>query len=222
MQIELIKTQRFKFINYCPVVVDYENKTCILIDPSWEKRKFQDFVANNNLRVDAILLTHHHLDHSHLAHYLSKKYDCPVYMGSAEIEYYGFDCNKLNSIYPYQNIINIGHFPSVIIHQTPGHTFGGICYQIDNALFTGDTLFNEGCGFCHTKGGNAGMMFDSLSYLKKVISNEVIVYPGHRFHHDLGASFGEVKKMNIYLNIEDRNEFIQFRSRKIKGLLNFR
>lgn len=174
MHIEIIKTKRFRFINYCPVVVDSENKTCILIDPSWEKRKFQDFVTQNGLRVSAILVTHHHLDHSHLAHYFAKYYECPVYMSSAEITYYGFRCHKLEPIYPIQNLINIENFPSIIVHQTPGHTFGGLCFQIENALFTGDTLFNEGCGFCHTKGGDAGMMFDSLHYLKQVIPNEVL------------------------------------------------
>ncbi|WP_255464314.1 MBL fold metallo-hydrolase [Legionella sp. PC997] len=222
MYIEIIKTQRFKFINYCPVVVDTENKTCIFIDPSWEKRKFQNFVTRNELRVVAILLTHHHLDHSHLANYFAKYYECPVFMSSSEIEYYGFQCHNLKAIYPFQNLLNLEHLPSIIIHQTPGHTFGGLCFQIDNVLFTGDTLFNEGCGFCHSKGGDAGMMFDSLNYLKKMIPDEVLVYPGHRYHHDLGQCFSEVKKMNIYLNIEDRNDFIQFRTRKTKGLLNFR
>ena len=222
MQVEMLITQRFKFINYCPVIVDDENKSCILIDPSWEKRKFQDFIQEKNLEVVAILLTHHHLDHTHLANYFSNKFDCPVYMNSAEIEYYGFDCHRLKPIYPDQTILNIKQFPTVIVHNTPGHTFGGLCYQIDNALFTGDTLFNEGCGFCHTKGGHPGMMFDSLSYLKRVIADNVIIYPGHRFHNELGQKFADVKKMNIYLNINDKDEFIRFRSQKGKNFLNFR
>lgn len=222
MRIELIKTQRFFFINYCPIIIDDDSDCCILVDPAWEKRKLMDYISDHGLQVRAILLTHHHLDHSHLANYFAKKYQCPVYMSSTEMEYYHYKCKNLQPIYPNQQVLTLDNFPSIILHHTPGHTIGGICYQVENALMTGDTLFNEGCGICYARGGDPGMMFDSLNYLKKVVANSVQIYPGHRFHHDLGQRFAEVKKMNIYLNIDDRDEFIRFRSRRTSGLLNFK
>lgn len=221
MNIEMIKTKRFTFINYCPLVYDQNTKQAVLIDPAWEISLFKEKLNQLGLTLQAILLTHHHLDHSHLSNKLAKMYDVPVYMSQREIDFYEFDCYRLLGILPQQTFIELNNM-TIQIHHTPGHTMGGVCYQINDCLFTGDTLFNEGCGFCHTRGGCPGMMYESLSNLKKVIDDTVKIYPGHQYHSELGMPFAEVKKRNIYLNIDNKQEFIAFRSQKKSGILKFK
>ena len=43
------------------------------------------------------------------------------------------------------DIINVGNLKIKVIH-TPGHTEGGVCYLIEDKLFSGDTLFRESIG----------------------------------------------------------------------------
>ncbi|MCW8483267.1 MBL fold metallo-hydrolase [Fluoribacter dumoffii] len=222
MQVELLKTKRFSFINYCPLIVDQNSNSAILIDPAWEQTSFKQRLDELGVQLSAILLTHHHLDHSHLANTLAKEYDVPVYMSQREIDYYDFDCYRLQGILPQQQIITLGTHMTVLVHHTPGHTMGGVCYQIEDNLFTGDTLFNEGCGFCHTRGGCPGMMYESLSHLKRVIDDSIKVYPGHEYHSELGLTFAQVKQRNIYLNIDNKQDFIAFRMQKKSGVLKFR
>lgn len=222
MNVELIKTKCFNFINYCPLIIEPKTNDAVIIDPAWELAAFKEKVDQVELNLQAILLTHHHLDHSHLANTLAKHYDVPVYMSQQEIDYYGFNCYRLEGVLPQQTVISLTNEMTILVHHTPGHTMGGVCYQIQDHLFTGDTLFNEGCGFCHTRGGCPGMMYESLRYLKKVIADSVKVYPGHKYKSALGLSFSEVMKRNIYLNIDNKQDFIAFRMQKKSGVLKFR
>lgn len=66
-----------------------------------------------------------------------------------------------------------------ILH-TPGHTSGSICLynQNRNIFISGDTLFYGSWGRTDL-GGSDEMIFKSLARLKKEISPEAIVYPGH-------------------------------------------
>ena len=61
--------------------------------------------------------------------------------------------------------------------HTPGHTPGGVCYRVGDALFTGDTLFCGGIGRIDL-GGNRKDMLASLQRLA-ALPGDADVYPGH-------------------------------------------
>lgn len=218
LNLETIQTCNSPFINYCPLI--YNFKEVILIDPSWEFDKFISFFDSKQLKPVAVLLTHHHLDHSHLADEFAKTFNIPVYISVEEAVYYNFLCTNLKYIYPDDKLLKINNFIIMVI-KTPGHTFGGICYLIDNYLFTGDTLFIEGCGICSGIGGSSKMMYNSLHYLKTHISKKTLIYPGHKFKNDIGQEFSFVLQHNIYLNFNNCDDFQKFRDRSINNHLNF-
>ena len=62
--------------------------------------------------------------------------------------------------------------------ETPGHTNGSVCYLVDNALFTGDTLFYESIGRTDFATGNSFQMQKSLKKLFS-LEGDYKVYPGH-------------------------------------------
>ena len=64
--------------NYCYLVMDKHTKDAILIDPAFEKKNISSTIESSNAKVQAILITHGHKDHIHLAHYFSKLYHCPI------------------------------------------------------------------------------------------------------------------------------------------------
>jgi len=62
-----------------------------------------------------------------------------------------------------------------VLH-TPGHTLGGACYQVDDVLFTGDTLFAHGYGRTDLYGGDFRQLMQSL---RRLLRMRIHIYPGH-------------------------------------------
>ena len=63
--------------------------------------------------------------------------------------------------------------------HTPGHTTGSLCYLIEDALFTGDTLFGGGCGRLFE--GSPKQMYDALNSRIKPLPPQTKVYFGHEY-----------------------------------------
>jgi hydroxyacylglutathione hydrolase len=215
-----IKVSKLLFKNYCYLIINTDNKKAILIDPAWEMEKIERQLELHQVTLASILLTHHHFDHVNLADSLAKKYHVPVMISKTEIEYYGFSCH---------NLVSITQTSDMTIEQieilalfTPGHTRGAISYLVADNLFSGDTLFIEGCGICTGRGGDPSQMFDSLSYLKAIIPIGTKIYPGHSYGQEPGLPFSYLLQNNIYLQFNNKQQFINFRMRKNqKGFYNF-
>ena len=60
----------------------------------------------------------------------------------------------------------------------PGHTPGGVGYRIENALFTGDTIFHRGYGRTDMPGGDFSALRASLRRILHM-HEDLILYPGH-------------------------------------------
>lgn len=84
---------------------------------------------------------------------------------------------------------------------TPGHTAGGICFLLKDSLFTGDTIFMEGCGICNLDGGSPEKMFESIQKLKGFVSNDIKVFAGHSYGRQQGIKWKELLSENLYLAI---------------------
>lgn len=173
IKIYSIRNLNKDYISYSYIIVNKTNKKGIIIDPAYSINKINEIIKNNNIKILAVLLTHHHHDHSNLANHIAKKYSSIVYMSHNEISYYKCSCTNLTPIKD-ESRFSIGEINITPIF-TPGHTKGSVSYLIGNNLFTGDTLFIEGCGICSTKGGNPELMFKSLKRLKKIIEPNIQV-----------------------------------------------
>lgn len=207
------------FINYTYVVVDADTKEAIVVDPGWEFDKITDFLFKTGSVLKGVLLTHHHFDHVQLAPDLATAFNVPVFMSTIESEIYNYSCVNLLRISPEQEF-SAGRI-KVFPYHTPGHTQGSTCFGINNNLFTGDTVFIEGCGICGEEG--AAAMFDSLEKLRTRIHPETRIYPGHSYGAQPGVAFKQVLRENIYFNLHEMNRFVAFRTRKNqKGIFNFR
>jgi glyoxylase-like metal-dependent hydrolase (beta-lactamase superfamily II) len=122
-----------------------------------------------------------------------------------------YSCENLHWVEDQQSIL-VGKIPVKVV-LTPGHSSGGVCYWADGDLFTGDTLFSEGCGICDQAGGSPSAMFDSFQKLRNLIPRETRIWPGHSFGKEPGMTLAEVIETNIYFHLLDREEFIRFRMR---------
>lgn len=143
-----------------------------------------------NLTLSGIVLTHAHFDHVLAAPALAKKYACPVYAHPADIPalatpngilYQPGLCRAPFAKIEAQPLFTgegaIGDFAMCVYH-TPGHTRGGVSLRMEDALFTGDTLFLQGWGRTDFPGGDETTLFDSLKMLL-TLPGDPTVYSGH-------------------------------------------
>lgn len=209
-----------KIINYIYLLYDEESRECAIIDPAWDISSLEKYLSENNLILKYVFLTHSHIDHTNKAEYLTTKYNAMAVMSNDEAFYYHFNCFNLMLIDDDDEFFLGGYKIKCLL--CPGHTAGSMCYMTDRFIFTGDTLFTEGCGICFDDGADSLKMFRSLQRLKSYVDKSVIVYPGHKYQLNIGCDFEYVLKHNIYLQIDDPEVFCKFRDRKNqKNLFNF-
>lgn len=216
-----IKTRYQGWTNYCYIIEDIVSRSAIVVDPSWELSKITTTLSELEAELKAVALTHSHYDHVNLVDPLTKMFNAQVYMSKKEIDYYQFRCRNLISLDDHQTI-SIGNTRAQCL-LTPGHTAGGMCYLFSESIFTGDTVFTEGCGICEDDGSSAEEMFDSIQRIKSEVSLHVRVYPGHSFGKSPGHSIKDLYQHNIYFQIDKKEYFVKFRTRKNqKGIFDFK
>lgn len=193
------------------IVYDKGSKEGVLIDPAWNRDVILGNIRKHDIKIKHILLTHHHDDHINLANSLSHELHVQVWISHVEYTYYIPALDNVNLILN-ESSLSIGLVNCIPVF-TPGHTKGGVCFLIDDHVFTGDTLFSEGCGSCNGPGGDPKEMFYSIQKLKKILPSETRVFSGHSYGMKPGKFFEEICKSNIYLNIASLEVFIRFRMR---------
>lgn len=195
--------------NLCYIVYDIISREAVLIDPAWKEKEILAVIKEDRLTVISVLLTHSHTDHVELAAKFTNYFGVPAFIDSDESKHYCYNFKGLK-FFEKDSILDLASFKIKTI-ATPGHTLGSVCFLIDDNLFTGDTLFIETVGVCYDYGSSVKDLYKSIKTIKRNIKNTTKVYPGHRYFHKEGKTFSELLELNIYLNIDKEESFINYR-----------
>lgn len=200
------------------------NGEAVIIDPLREVGPYLDRAEKDGVTIKYILETHFHAD------FVSGHLDLAVKTGAKIV--YGptantqFDCHIAED----GEVLKVGDVTIHVMH-TPGHTMESTTYLLkdesgkDYAIFSGDTLFLGDVGrpdlaqkaASITQEDLAGILFDSLRNKIMVLSDDVIVYPGHGAGSSCGknmsketvGTIGEQKATNYALRAKmTKEEFI--------------
>ena len=166
------------------------DKTAIVIDPGYNSETVLDFLLKNKNKERLILLTHGHFDHIGGALNLRNSTDTHIAIGINDAEFTTNPEINLSSqfatplkpfdadIFLYDNQkLNVGDLEIQVI-ETPGHTPGGLCFLIDDYLFTGDTLFYRSIGRTDFPQGSFLHLKQSIKKLY-TLNPDLIVFSGH-------------------------------------------
>ncbi len=159
--------------NYIWLITQPKNADCVVVDPG-DATPVLETLKTQSLNLKAILITHHHWDHTHgIEALLDHAPNIPIYGSIHE------PISHLNHPLENNESFSLDFFDQPVdTISIPGHTLGHIAYSIDDNLFCGDTLFTAGCGRLFE--GTAEQMLHSLNQLKKLPS-ETLIYWGHEY-----------------------------------------
>jgi hydroxyacylglutathione hydrolase len=169
---------------------------CTVIDPG-DAAPVLAYCQNNNLTLSAILITHHHWDHTGGIDALLATFpDIPVYgPQNKNIKQISHRLSQSDDI----ELPELGLTFSVL--EVPGHTLDHIAYYGEVGLFCGDTLFSAGCGRLFE--GTPHQMFDSLAKLT-ALPADTAVYCTHEYTM-ANIAFAEVVEPNNQALIDYKN-----------------
>ncbi len=179
--------------NYAYLVARGDRAEALVIDPS-ASGPVVAALEREGWTAAAVLATHHHGDHVGGIAELVARYP------AISVAAHRSDRGRV----PAQNVevehrgaIEMGGLEVVPLH-VPGHTSGSVAYLIDDAVFTGDTLFVAGCG--RLFGGTAEQMLESLAGTLARLPPETRVFCGHEY---------TVTNLRFALTVEPKNAATQ-------------
>lgn len=211
----VFKAGRAAFANYIYIVFDTQSRDAVLVDPGWDGAVVLRVLSEHGLRLRAVVLTHCHADHINAVPHIARAAGCLVYVSAREHQALDIPQTQIRTLdgdYTF-----CAGAVQVLALETPGHTWGSITYAIGNRLFTGDTLFAEGCGLCAAPGGDPDDLFQSLQKLKSRVPGHARVYPAHRYRAPPGQRFDRLQSINMYLRLTDPEAFRAFCNRPTRS-----
>jgi hydroxyacylglutathione hydrolase len=190
-------------MNFAYLIGDDEAKVCAVVDPGWDAQAIISAASRAGWRIEKILLTHTHFDHVGALERIASETGAEIYAHSEEAdELAGFKAVGTDD----GSIIKVGGLRVQCLH-TPGHTPGSQCFMVGGALFTGDTLFIDGCGRVDLPGSSPENMVESLRLLAS-LDPATIVYPGHDYGGTSSATIGDLLETNPYLKATEGKELL--------------
>jgi hydroxyacylglutathione hydrolase len=166
----------------------------LIVDPG-DAAPVEAALAAQALTLDAILVTHHHRDHTGGIRQLREATGCAVYApagirdathvvsGGERIAFNGLECE-------------------VSVLATPGHTKDHLAYYLANHLFCGDTLFAAGCGRLFE--GTPAQMVESFARLLDQ-PDATLLYPAHEY---------TLANLAYARNVDPQNPALEARQRR--------
>ena len=178
------------------VVACERTREAVLIDPGDEVDELIAAVRDLDVEVQAVLLTHAHVDHITGVAAAKDAFGVPVLlhrddqflydMAVQQGAMFGFKVRQPPPVDSYFDAdpVRFGDYETRV-HHTPGHCPGGVCLQIGRAgeagghLFVGDTLFAGSIGRTDLPGGDYDVLLRSITQVLFPLGDNAIVHPGH-------------------------------------------
>jgi glyoxylase-like metal-dependent hydrolase (beta-lactamase superfamily II) len=180
-----------------------ETSAAALIDPEISQiDHYLALAARGGLRIRYLIDTHTHADHFSATQQLARQLAVPVVM------YRASPAPFVDMRIGDGEMVVLGRLRLQVIH-TPGHTSDSMCLQVEDHLFTGDTLLIGATGRTDLPSGDAEALYDSLFNRILRLDPALKVYPAHDYKGRNHSTIGQEIAENPRLQTHDRATFVE-------------
>ena len=187
----------FNFASENTYVLFNENKNAWIIDPGnmneQETKAIENFIKENGLKIEKIILTHAHIDHVLGLQWAFDTFKIPVTMHQEDQEVldmlqasgarFGFQVPAVKVDTEYINEGDELDFDGekFKIYHVPGHSPGSVVYHNETQKFmiSGDVLFEGSIGRTDLYKGNYDQLINGIKTKLFVLDEETQVFSGH-------------------------------------------
>jgi hydroxyacylglutathione hydrolase len=177
----------------CYIVGCNRTNKGVVIDPGGDTLSIVREISKAGIKIEKILLTHCHFDHTDGAIELRKITGAPILTHPLDAPGLSFTTDgelKDNETF------KVGTYNVLVIH-TPGHSPGGVCFHAPGAVFTGDTLFAGSIGRTDFPGGDHNALIRGVVNRIFPLGDDLRVYPGH----GPASTIGRERMMNPFFRV---------------------
>lgn len=167
--------------------------SAVAIDPGGEARAMAQVLDSRELRLEAIVLTHAHIDHIEGIAELVRRHGAPIHLHPADREWY--DRSADQAVYfglpfdappPVDHPLADGQSLDLAgirfeVRHAPGHSPGHVILYAREAgvAFVGDVVFQGSIGRSDLPGGDFQQLMRSIRERVLTLPDETVLYPGH-------------------------------------------
>jgi hydroxyacylglutathione hydrolase len=195
------------FQENCYLVVDDRAGRAVIVDPGSEGERLIDAVESSGAKLEAIWVTHAHVDHVGAIASIKRKWDVPIYLHPLDRRLYDA-ASRQAQVYgvPFEEPpppdrefsdgqrIKVGDRELTVMHA-PGHAPGHVVIYGDGIALVGDCLFAGSIGRTDLPFSNPPQLASTLEKIA-ALPLETVVYPGH----GIDTTIGQERLANPFLN----------------------
>ena len=194
---KIVRIPAAGFSSSCWLLWNEMSGEAAIVDPSVNVQMAESFLAQRQLTLKWILLTHGHFDHIFSLDLLRERFGAQAAIHAADADMLSDSIKNASALFlredhsyaPAERILSDGDTialgtETIRVISAPGHTLGSVLYECGDILLTGDVLFDGSVGRTDLPGGDAEVMHATLVRLKKMKDHRV--YPGHGGETTLG------------------------------------
>jgi glyoxylase-like metal-dependent hydrolase (beta-lactamase superfamily II) len=189
--LEVVVLPNGQFAENCYLVADRRTRQAVIIDPGEEPGMFLAELNTRAWSLEAIWLTHAHIDHIMGVGAVHAATGVPIYLHpldrplyDALPQYAGWVGMELESPPAPDRELEAGQVLAVggfdfAVRFTPGHSPGSVSFVGSGMVFGGDVLFNGSVGRTDLPGGDAAVLMASIQSQLLSLPDSTVVHSGH-------------------------------------------